>query len=165
MEINKELLLGADGRPVTQSLFLELGYTDLAIYTLKEQDHIYNGKVYPSIKRLYLETEDPTEYEFATSYFLSWGHWLRICENKAVRKYIDEWREELEYKLRSQAVKQLMKSAAKGNSQSAKWFADRGWVNRAAGRPSKLEVEKEKKVQASLNGEYGADVLRMFKEQ
>lgn len=27
------------GRPITQSLFLEINYTDKAVYTLKEEDY------------------------------------------------------------------------------------------------------------------------------
>ena len=63
--IDKSRLVDGQGKPLTQSLFLEIGYTDFSVYTLKDQDYEYNDKVYPSLKRLYLEMEDPTEYEFA----------------------------------------------------------------------------------------------------
>lgn len=151
------------GRPLTQSLFLELGYGADAIYTLKEQDYEYNGKNYPSIKQLYLNSEDPTEYEFASSYFLGWRHWQRLCENKNIRKHIDEWRDELEVKLRARGVKAVMLAASTGNYQAAKWLADRGWDTRGAGRPSKLEVDKERKIQADIADEFQGDVVRLFK--
>lgn len=159
----REQMLDGMNRPYTQALFLELGYQDEALYTLKEVDHVYEGKKYPSIKKLYLEMTDPTEYKFATTYFLGWSHWLRLGENKAIRKHIDEWRDELEIKLRAEAVAQVMEQAKLGSFPASKWLADRGWANRGAGRPSKLEQEKHKKIQQTIDNEYGADVVRMFK--
>lgn len=160
--IDKTKLVDGQGKPLTQSLFLEIGYTDFSVYTLKDQDYEYNGKVYPSLKRLYLEMEDPTEYEFANECLLGWKHWIRLCENKQIAKHIDEWRAELEYKLRSKAVRMMLSSAKEGNYQAAKWFADRGWSNKGAGRPSKADVEHEKQVQARLGEEYSEDVVRLF---
>ena len=49
IEIDKSKFLDSEGRPLTQSIFLEVGYNDYAIYTLKENDHEYNGKIYPSL--------------------------------------------------------------------------------------------------------------------
>ncbi len=159
----KDKMVDNVGRPLTQSLFLEVGYGEAAVYTLKEQDHEHNGKYYFSLKRLYLEIADPTEYEFANTYLLNWKHWQRLCENKLLRKYIDEWRDELEVKLRSRGVKDIMGSASEGNYQAAKWLADRGWSTRGAGRPSKAEVEREKRIQAGIADEYEADVIRLIK--
>ena len=73
-QMNKKLLTDGSGKPLTQGLFLEIGYSDSALYTLKDNDHEYNDKALPSIKRLYLEMEDVTEYEFANKYFLGWSH-------------------------------------------------------------------------------------------
>lgn len=154
-------MLDSGGKPLTQSLFLEIGYTKDAIYTLKEDDHYYEGKLYPSLKRLYVECEDPTEYQFATNYLLGWKHWLRLCDNKVIRKHIDEWREELEVKLRSKAVREMLKSANNGSFQAAKFLADRGWDTRGAGRPSKAEIEKEKAIQSRVDDEFSADIFRL----
>lgn len=161
---NREQFLDSSGRPLTQSLFLETGYSSDALYTLKEVDSEYNGKVYPSIKRLYVEMADPTEYKFATEYLLSWKHWQRICENKFLRKHIDEWREELEVKLRSQATVNLINESRKGSYQAAKWVADKGWDQRTAGRPTKAEKERQEKINERVNDEYSGDVVRMFQQ-
>lgn len=161
--IEREQLLDTGGRPLTQSLFLELGYSSYAVYTLKDDDYQYNGKNYPSIKRLYLELNDPTEYDFAKAYLLNWNHWKRLCENKQIRVHIEEWRDELEVKMRSKGVKQAIMSAEQGGFQAAKWLADRGWDTKGAGRPSKASVENEKAFQAKVSEEYGADVVRLFK--
>jgi hypothetical protein len=158
---SKDKMVDSMGRPITQSMFLEIGYTEAALYTLKDNDFEYNGKVLPSIKRLYLEIADPTEYEFAQTCLLGWNHWQRLCENKAVRKHIDEWRTELEVKLRSRGVKAAISAANGGNFQASKWLADRGWDTRGPGRPSKAEVERETKVQAAMSEEFGADIIRM----
>ena len=158
---NRDKFLTSDGRPITQSLFLELGYNDEAIYTLKDFNHTYKGKEYLSIKAAYLEMSDPTEYDFATKYFLNWKHWQRICANKAIRIHIDEWREELEMKLRSRAVKLTIAQAEGGSYQAAKWLADKGWTKREAGRPSKAEVEGERKFLAKVDEQYGADIVRL----
>lgn len=163
VEINKELMIDSIGKFRTQSLFLELGYGDEAIYTFKDKDHELNGKKYLSLKRLYLETEDPTEYEFAITYLVNWKHWQRLCENKLIRRYIDEWRDELEVKLRSRGVKSAMFAAEGGNYQAAKWLADRGWSTRGAGRPTKADIDREKKIQAGIADEYEADVIRLIK--
>ena len=159
---SKDLMVDSTGRPITQSLFLELGYTDSAIYTLKEDHYEYNGKMYPSMKKLYIECADPTEYEFANTYLLNWKHWIRITDNKAVRKYIDEWRDELEVKLRSEGVKRMIQSASlPGGTQAAKWLADKGWSTRGAGRPTKAEVERELAIQSKVSDEYSADIYRL----
>lgn len=161
MAIKREQFLDTSGRPLTQSLFLELGYRDEAIYTLKDHDYEYKGRKLKSIRKVYLETADPTEYQFATENFLSWDHWNRICANKQIAAHINEWREELEVKLRSNAVRMNIAAAQAGNYQAAKWVADRGWATRAAGRPSKAEVAKNLKIESEIANEYGADVIRL----
>lgn len=161
--IDKSKLVDSMGRPLTQSLFLEIGYSDYAVYTLKEQDYEYKGKVYPSLKALYLKEEDPTEYQFASRHLLGWQHWKRLCENKQVAKFIDEWREELELKIRSQAIRDMQNLCAteSGNYSAAKFLADRGWEKRGAGRPSKNEKERHLRVEERLAEEFSADIKRL----
>lgn len=160
---NKEQMVDEMGRYITQSLFLEINYTDHAVYTLKDSDHEYNGKILPSIKRLYLEMEDVTEYEFANTYFCGWRHWQRLLENKAIRKHIDDWREELEFKLRAKGIKKIIESVKNPQNamQAAKWLADRGWSTRAAGRPTKAEIEQEKAFASRVSEEFTADIVRL----
>lgn len=161
--IDKSKLVDNLGRPLTQSLFLEIGYSDYAVYTLKEWDYEYKGKVYPSLKSLYLKEEDPTEYNFATRHLLGWNHWKRLCENKQLAVHINEWREELELKIRSQAVRDMMNLCASesGNFSAAKFLADRGWDKRAAGRPSKKEREQHLRIEERLSAEFEDDLKRL----
>jgi len=164
--VDKSKLRDSRGRPLTQSLFLEVGYnTEFAVYTLKDDDHEYEGKVYPSLKKLYLAHEDPTEYDFACTYLLGWQHWQRIVRNRVFSKTIEEWREELELKVRSQAVREiLVQSASDKGFQAAKWIADKGWDKRSAGRPSNADIERETKIQYKIHEEYNADVVRLINE-
>ena len=157
----KEQMVDSTGRPMTQSLFLETQYSPFAVYSLKDDDHIYNGKTYPSIKKLYLEIADPTEYAFATEYLLGIKHWFRICDNKLMQKHVEEWRFELELKLRSQGVKKMIGAARGGSLGAAKWLVDKGWSDRSAGRPSKEELEKEKKIRMNISDEYSEDMKRL----
>lgn len=163
MQPDKKTMLDVRGRPLTQSLFLELGYQeDFAIYTLKDWDWQYNGKTYPSIKRLYLAHDDPLEYDFATTYFLGWNHWLRLCENKAIRKFINEWRTELELKLASQSIRNIIDMTADEKGfQAAKYVAERGWNKNPVGRPKKDTSDYDAKVEERLNEEFGDDVKRL----
>jgi len=164
MKIDKARLKDGMGRPLTQSLFLEIGYhEDRAIYTFKDEDHEYKGNTYYSLKRLYLEMEDPTEYEFANRYLLGWQHWQRLNENKAVAKHIAEWREELELSLRAQGIRAIIDQAADDKGfQAAKYLAEKGWDKRPAGRPSKNEALREKRLEARLEDEFKGDVVRLL---
>lgn len=161
--VDKSKLLDTMGRPLTQGLFLEIGYdTKYAIFTLNDDDKMYEGVKFPSLKKMFLSCEDPTEYEFATKYLLGWRHWLRMNENVVLRKEFDVWREEFEVKMRSDAIRSIVDMTAEGsNFQAAKWLADRGWDKRGAGRPSKAESEREKRINSKLGHEFGNDIDRM----
>jgi len=161
--IDKQKLLDSMGRPLTQSLFLEIGYSDYAVYTLKEYDYPYKGNQYPSLKRLYLLEEDPTEYTFAEKHLLGWQHWKRLCANKVIARHVDEWREELELKVRSQAVRDMMNLCASesGNFSAAKYLADRGWDKKAVGRPNKDQKARDDRIAESVMNEFSADIVRL----
>lgn len=147
----------------TESLILEFKYDrECALYSIKEEDHEDEHGYYPSLKRLYLEVADPTEYEFANKYLLGLQHWIRLSTNKRMRPLVEEWRFELEYKLRSAATAQIIKQAGKGAWQASKWLVDRGWAEKGAGRPSKDDVDRETKIQARLQDEYEADAVRLL---
>ena len=159
---NKDLMLDSSGKPLTQSLFLETTYSDSAIYSLKDDDYIYKEKYYPSIKRLYLEMEDISEYAFANKYFLGWDHWKRIAANKLFTAHVESWRNELNLKLVARGNKLMMAKASEGNLQAIKWLADRGWDVNKVGRPSKQDVENTKKTIAKREIEYTNDFNRLM---
>lgn len=163
MKIDKDKLRDSTGRPLTQALFLETNYdTNYAVYTLKDQDHKYKGKTYPSLKRLYIAMEDVIEYDFANTYLLGWNHWQRICANKAFHSVIEEWRSELELKIRSQAFKDILDSCAEEKSfQAAKYILEKGWDKRSRGRPTTKAKETEAALVKRIENDYGDDVKRL----
>jgi len=161
MKVDKSVMRDEKNRYYTQGLFLEIAYSKYAIYTLKGEDHKHKGKTYPSIKKLYLEFEDPTEYECANKYFVDWNHWKAICNNKVLRRHIDQWREELELRIRSQAIRDIIGNSADGSYQASKYLADRGWDKNAVGRPNRNEKDKKDKMDAMLDDEFSQDIGRM----
>jgi hypothetical protein len=160
----KDQLRDTRGYPLTQSLFLEINYSEYAVFTFNDEPKEYNGKIYPSLRQYYLDIADPTEYQFAKQCLLGWDHWQRICENVLVKKEVDKWREELEVALRSEGILSIIETGADGqNFQAAKWLADKGWEKNKVGRPSKAESEREKRIANRINNEFGADIIRMEK--
>ena len=147
------------GRYIVQGIFLEDRYnTDLAVYTLAGEDKDYRGRVYPSLKRLYLECGDPEEYTFATTYLYDWPHWKRLLQNKSVRSHIDEWRDELYLSLRSEGIQTLINLGVnEGSYQAAKWLADEGWIKKSRGRPSETEVQQELDRRTKLEEKFRGD--------
>ncbi len=152
------------GNMITQGLFLEHQYdTERAVFTLKDDDHEYKGVIYLSLKRLYMEMEDLGEFEFAENVLLGWRHWQRICNNKLFTKMIEEWRTELEAKLRGRAINAIARDASgasRSSIASAKWMADRGW-SKKVGRPSKQDIAHETDVATRIADEYAGDVVRI----
>jgi hypothetical protein len=158
----KDQLKDSRGYPLTQSLFLEINYSDYAIWTFNDDPKEYNGKVYPSLRQYYLDIADPTEYQFAKQCTLGWDHWQRIVENVMVKKEVEKWREELEVALRSEGILSII-DASESNWQASKWLVDKGWDKNKVGRPSKSEAEREKRIATRVNEEFNADIIRMSK--
>lgn len=140
----------AQGRRLTKGLFYETVLADKStvLYTLKEQDH----EGYPSLKRLYLECADPTEYKFATAYLDSWSHWVELCKCTWFQEYLELWRAELELKVKSKALYLITEEASNDLSKSKfaanKFLLEGGWKPKETqtsrrGRPSKQEIKTE----------------------
>lgn len=147
-----------------QSMFYDMSYdADTAVYVLRDKPMSKDGKEFPSLKQLYLDFEDVTEYEFATTYLDGWKHWKALQNNPHVMSHIEEWREELEVKLRAKAIRSIMSQAQgdKASYQAAKFLADRQWIKRGVGAPSKDEVEGEKRKQAKISSELDSHIARM----
>jgi hypothetical protein len=159
----KEDLKDSRGYPLTQSLFLEINYSDYAVFTFNNEPKEYNGKIYPSLRQYYLDIADPTEYQFAKQCLLGWDHWKRISGSDLVRKEVNQWREELEVALRSEGVMAIIDATAQegGNFQAAKWLTEKGWEKNKVGRPSKAEADAEKRIASRVNDAFKADVIRM----
>ena len=160
--MDKSLMKDSTGNLITQGLFLELGYKPTAMFTLKDDDYTYKGKLYPSLKKIYFSYKDPTEYMFATETFVNFEQWTRITNNKLLTETVDSWRYELELLLRCEGIYQAREAAKGGNFQASKWMADKGWEKRSAGRPSKAEVQKQVEFEAKANDVVSVDFKRLL---
>lgn len=148
------------GGYITQSLFIEVGYdTERAMYTFADEDKEYKGVTYKSLRKLYLEMADPTEYHFAVKYLWGWEHWQRIVNNKLLAVEVSKWREELEIKLRAIGVRNII--AQSGDSMvAARWVADGQW-DTAKQKRTKAGQAKEKAVREKVGQEVQADYARI----
>lgn len=160
------------GRYRTQSLFWETR-TQIrptkdnydAIFTIKNYDHEVDGKVYYSLKNIYLSYDHIPgyEYQFALDVFGSWEHWQKIANDSIFKKNVADWREELEVRLKADAIRSLIKQSRINDAKAitaAKYLAEKGYVP-TRGRPSKEEVEREKKIQAGVHKELQDDMARL----
>jgi hypothetical protein len=134
------------GMFLLQGLFFEVSPNkDQVVYTLKDRDH--NG--YPSLYRLYMECNDPTEYTFATKHLDGWAHWERLSQCTWFQPYIDRWRRELELRFKALALQRIHKAAQAGGKESFqadKFLVNGGWKDPSAkkrGAPTKAEVKSE----------------------
>jgi hypothetical protein len=131
----------------TKALFYEMNITDKStiLYTLKDEDHLG----YLSLYRLYMEMDDLTEYEFATTYFHSWQHWDEISNAGWFQPYISKWREELFLRRKMRHIREIEKIAEAGGRDSLvaqKYLLERAWEKsersspkKRVGRPDKPE--------------------------
>ena len=158
---------GLSGAHYTQQLFFETcgGDKSNAIYTLKDYDHEVDGVIYPSIKRLYVDLEDESEYTFATTYFDSWKHYKRLLALPWFSEVIEEAREELQVKLAGKALAALRADALSGSRSSissAKFLVDKFVKSDAkVGRPSKEAIKRAATEMLGEKGEFQDDITRL----
>lgn len=138
------------------------------MFTLKDYD-LPNGC--PSLKKLYLELEDLTEFEFADKYLGGWPHWEKLNGNKQLQGIFAQWRKELQLKLKSRALATLIKTAGDPNNRNTyeanKFLITGGWLPKEdkeagkRGRPSKEEVKDEMAKQMELEKQLNEDLKRL----
>jgi len=132
----------------TISLFKETAVTqEHVLYTIEEA------------RSLFIESNDPTGYKFATECLGGWKHWKAIKNSGPLYHYIEQWEEELEVKLRSQAVGNMLNLALGDKGyQASKFLIDGGWKQKTAGRPTKAAVQKEAKMANKVYEEFNNSV-------
>lgn len=135
-------------------------------WTLKEDDHHADGKVYKSMKKMYVAMEDVTEYDFAQATLGSYKHWERLLESPIIRPHIDQWRKELNLKLKARAMKSIIKAATEDEKlsfQAMKYLADNDYLDKKSkrGRPSKDELKAELRKEVQSNKTLMDDAARI----
>ena len=134
----------ANNQPLLKGLFYETSASrETVVYTLKDQEHAG----YPSLKALYLQEADPTEYSFAVKHLGGVEHWEILQQCTWMRPYVAQWRYELDLKLKSEAVANILKEGRSGSKQSLmanRWLAEKGWASKEKkGRPTKEAISQE----------------------
>lgn len=148
----------------TDTLFWESrnpAYTPM--FTIKSSPLEKAGIIYPSLRELYMEYNDPTEYQFASEVLGGWEHWEAVSTTAQLAPRVLKWRDELEVKMRSGAILAIYASSRDDGSKgvaAAKYIADRGW-EKVRGRPSNEELLKEKKIRSAIAEEVGEDADRL----
>lgn len=155
-ETNKAKLVDATGQMLTTGLFEETqrkhGSSAPPVFKLSEW------------RKVYVEIADPTEYTAAMELIGSWEHWLALRANPILSRIFDEWLQEVEVKLRSLGVRELMKVAAKtgspGASAAARWLAEGGYVEDKRMR-TKEGRKREEQVKQGVKDRTAADAARL----
>lgn len=149
------------GRFLTKALFVEFSDGRFSpVFTLKDEDDPKTGC--KSLRRLYMEHEDPTEARFAESVFGNRQHWKKLCTLRWFQPYLEAWREDLEERIAAKGF-QLMISHAGKSPQAARWLADRGWKQRESkGRPTNQQIEQAAREKAEDADFYRTAAGRMF---
>ncbi len=156
-----------NGNYLTHGLFLETVNGEQnpqdCSYTLKPYDH----KGRPSLKRLYLEMEDATEFEFANKHLEDFPHWEKLCRSPFFKDHLEQWRKELGLKLKARALRMIIKDAAEGKYDANKFLVANGWIEKnnpgeaKRGRPSKQEIKEELTRQSEIEQSLQEDLKRI----
>jgi len=157
----------ASGAYLLAGLFFETTSADKSsvVYTLKNEDHLG----YPSLYRLYMEANDPTEYDFAVANLGGWDHWERLSKCSWFKPYLEAWRRELEVRFRAQALRNLRElsnnASGKDYFQVNKFLVGQGWKEsgpkRRAGQPSKEDIKAEAHRLATIANNLDEDYQRI----
>jgi hypothetical protein len=153
------------GNRLTKGLFYETTMADKAgvVYTLKDEPHLG----YPSLRALYLEANDPTEFKFAELALDGWDHWVSLSSCSFFQPYLVKWRSELELKIKSAALARIMveaKTSSKNSFMANRYLVERAWESRGAGkagRPTKAALREAAHEQASHAQRIETDFERM----
>jgi hypothetical protein len=146
----KDRVIDAYGRRVVLSLFTEFVRTDFTPIWSLHNDW----------KPIYLDAADPTEYETAMRLIGDYDHWLLIRNHPKIKPIIDKWAREVEVKIRSEAIKEMSKHAAKPNgAAAAKWMAEGQFMKRVL--KNKVDKEEEQAIAAEIADRVSDDMVRL----
>lgn len=130
------------GKPKTSGLFIQNG-----------------GKTYDLLDfySKYMETRDPTGYKFAqialtaVPEYERWHHYQQLLANPWFARYIERWNEELEIKMRAEAIQSIKNGCDPKDFPRLRWLAEgKAFSAPKAGRPKKEKAERQSRVQSSL---------------
>jgi hypothetical protein len=134
-----------NNRRLTVALFKELSVTP----------HIPTIFSIDEWRKVYVDIADPTDYKAMKTLLGDWEHWKLIVENQTIAPIVEQWRNEVNVKLKSEGIASVRKLAASKDS-AAKVLIMNEWDKTQAkrGRPSKKQEQPE------LH-RHGADAARL----
>ena len=138
-------------KPLFYEQIKEAADAYLCLYTMKDYDHtiLVDGeeRVLPSIKRLFVEMEDITEYHFANEYFDNYQHWKKVRSTTWFQPLYEEMKEELTLKLQARALKKIrdLEDHPDKGWMVNKYLLEEGYKDKkdTRGRPSKARIKEE----------------------
>lgn len=139
-EANKSKLIDSRGVRLTAGLFEELNDSGVTpVFKLSDW------------RKVYVDIADPTGYQAAMALIGDWEHWQLIAKSPAFAPHLEAWNREVEVKLRSDGLKQLIKqSKGPTGTAAARYLAEAGYA-RGDGRKKKKDSEEvDKAVRASV---------------
>lgn len=147
------------GRLRLNSLFFETQrlttYKEPAVFTLKTRHY----RDYWSFPLLYLELADITEYDFGETCLYNYEHFTKIAgSSPQIRKMLNKVRDELERKVRCEALQTIRSISKTGNDGSAlnaaKFLAKREWVE---DKKQKAAILRDKKFALDMEQGFNED--------
>lgn len=151
-----------------KALFFETnGYADKStvLYTLKDVDH----EGFPSFYRLYMELDDPTEWEVSQRLVDGWEHWEMLSNCTWFKPFVERWRKELELRMKSKALAKIKTEAKTGSKEAFganKYLLEKGWEAKEGGRngrgrPTKDDIRRAADEIARSQGQLSEDFERL----
>lgn len=137
-------------RWITSGLFKETAQTpNNIVYTLE------------GCKKLYIAANDLTGYLFSEEHLGGYQHWLALKESPALQPHILAWEEELEVKIRAEALQSIYKeSKSEKGYQASKYLVEGGWKTKTPGRPTKAKIKKESDIRSRMYDEFKPKMVK-----
>lgn len=159
-------------KPLFYEQIKEAADSHLCLYTMKDYDHtitVQGEEVeLPSIKRLFVEMEDTTEYLFANEYFDNFQHWKKIKSTNWFAPLYLEMKEELLLKLQAKALSKIrsLEDDPKVSYHVNKYLLEEGYKDKTdtRGRPSKAKIKEEADRLVLSHSEINEDYERLLKD-
>lgn len=117
-------------------------------------------------RKRFVDCMDVTEYAGGIELMGSWEDWCKFKRNWPyfTRNILPAWMEEIEVKVRSQALRTLLLDKGASASSSAKYLASGSYKPKQTGRPTNAMIEREARIQAGMEREFNEDYSRLLGE-
>lgn len=130
--------------------------------------NVIKKDIYYAWKYKFLQLEDLTEYEMAMYVFGDVESWEKLKKNsKPLRKFLEEWKRELEIIIKGKAFKRIVKDAKK-NVSSAKYILEgkyKPFIEGLNKKDNEKQNEKAAKLAFFSDESLFEDIKEIYTEQ